>query len=70
MFGRSLVVGGVTFDSCVGWHSGKINLSIPAAKVAQVSSLLAAGGVITMAKGNMGNAFKFFMHATETSPSQ
>lgn len=23
-----------------------------------------------MAKGNMGNAFKFFMHATETSPSQ
>jgi len=50
--------------------SGKINLSIPAAKVAQVSSLLAAGGVITMAKGNMGNAFKFFMHATETSPSK
>merc|ERR1712226_1146305 len=44
--------------------------TIPASKVSQVSALLAAGGVVTMATGNMGNAFKFFMYATETAPSQ
>ena len=51
-------------------RSGKISLSVPAAKAGQVANLLSAGGIVTMAKGNMGNAIKYFMHATETAPAQ
>ena len=50
--------------------SGKVAVAVGAANVPKIKSGLARAGIAALALKDMGKAYKLFMHAAESSPTQ